>query len=70
MCWLFFFYLFQVSEREQLLKQLKEDVEKEENNYKPKDNLQLCQVSHKCFFSVKYTTLFINVRPLQTFISA
>ncbi|XP_063356281.1 structural maintenance of chromosomes protein 6 isoform X2 [Pelmatolapia mariae] len=32
-----------VSEKEQLLKQLKEDIEKEENNYKPKDNLQLCQ---------------------------
>lgn len=50
---------FQVSEKEQLVKELKEDVEKEENNCKPKENLQLCQVSHKRSFSVKYTGLFI-----------
>ncbi|KAI3367517.1 hypothetical protein L3Q82_026369, partial [Scortum barcoo] len=32
-----------VKEKEQLVQQLKEDIEKEENNYKHHDNLQLCQ---------------------------
>ncbi|KAM7403488.1 hypothetical protein PAMA_004105 [Pampus argenteus] len=32
-----------VREKEQLVQQLKEDIEKEENNYKYQDNLQLCQ---------------------------
>lgn len=42
------------------MQQLKQDVEKEANNYKHQDNLQLCQVSHKCFYSVEYTRLFIK----------
>ncbi|XP_036981226.1 structural maintenance of chromosomes protein 6 isoform X2 [Acanthopagrus latus] len=32
-----------VREKEQFVQQLKEDIEKEENNYKHQDNLQLCQ---------------------------
>ncbi|TKS86990.1 Structural maintenance of chromosomes protein 6 [Collichthys lucidus] len=32
-----------VQEKEQLVQQLKEDIENEENNYKHQDNLQLCQ---------------------------
>ncbi|XP_045918494.1 structural maintenance of chromosomes protein 6 [Micropterus dolomieu] len=32
-----------VREKEQFIQQLKEDIEKEENNYKHQDNLQLCQ---------------------------
>ncbi|KAM9341065.1 structural maintenance of chromosomes protein 6 [Symphorus nematophorus] len=32
-----------VREKEQVVQQLKEDIEKEENNYKHQDNLQFCQ---------------------------
>ncbi|KAG7229117.1 hypothetical protein INR49_013059 [Caranx melampygus] len=32
-----------VRDKEQLVQQLEEDIEKEENNYKHKENLQLCQ---------------------------
>ena len=41
------------------MQQLKEDIEKEENNYKHQDNLQLCQVSHKCSYSVKYIQVYL-----------
>uniref|UniRef100_A0A3Q0RNA1 Structural maintenance of chromosomes 6 n=1 Tax=Amphilophus citrinellus TaxID=61819 RepID=A0A3Q0RNA1_AMPCI len=44
-----------VSEKEQLVKQLKEDIEKEENNYKPKENLHLCQLEKKLQFSKSKT---------------
>lgn len=49
-----FFNHFQVREKEQLVQQLREEIEKEENNYRHQDSLQLCQVSHKCSSSVKY----------------
>lgn len=44
----FLFNLCQVRETEQLVQQLKEESEKEENNYKHQEELQLCQVSHEC----------------------
>lgn len=54
-----FSYYCQVREKEQFVQQLKEDIEKEENNYKPQDNLQLCQVSHKCPYSVKHIQVYL-----------
>lgn len=54
-----FSYYCQVREKEQFVQQLKEDIEKEENNYKHQDNLQLCQVSHKCSYSVKYIQVYL-----------
>ncbi|XP_023254749.1 structural maintenance of chromosomes protein 6-like, partial [Seriola lalandi dorsalis] len=42
-----------VRDKEQLVQQLEEDIEKEENNYKHKENLQLCQVTYNCSSSVK-----------------
>lgn len=54
-----FSYDCQVREKEQFVQQLKEDIEKEENNYKPQDNLQLCQVSHKCPYSVKHIQVYL-----------
>lgn len=44
--WLFFSKNpFQVREKEHLVAQLKEEVKKEESNFKHQENLQLCQVT-------------------------
>lgn len=41
----------QVKEKEQLLQQLKEEIEREENLYKQEEQLTLCQVSPQVFLS-------------------
>lgn len=37
---------FQVGEKEHLVEQLREEIKKEESNFKHQENLQLCQVTH------------------------
>lgn len=63
---LIWFHRSQVQEKEQLVQQLKEDIENEENNYKHQDNLQLCQVSQVFLLCSIYANLFKNVGALQT----
>ena len=62
-------FQLQVREKEQSIQQLKEEIEKEENNCKHKDNLRLCQVSHAFLICSKATNLCIDGGALQTLIA-